>query len=212
MKWTEMFEKLGKDRFVLLFLAGIMCVIIAVPLEKENSNKDEKGKASSACEQGRSMENLTDTTEMSEMGSTGCQGERLRDTYIYSKDLCARLKSFLQKIEGAGQVEVFVTMHASSEMIVERNSPYIRKNEEETKDGSSHTVTETENQSEVVLVEGEGGNQMPIVVKEIVPSVKGVVVAAQGAGNDNVRKNITEALQALFGIEEHKIKVVKLST
>ena len=42
------------------------------------------------------------------------------------------------------------------------------------------------------------------------PSIEGVTVVAQGGGNAVIQKNITEVIQALFGIEAHKIKVVKM--
>mgnify|MGYP006875711212 CR=1 FL=1 len=37
-----------------------------------------------------------------------------------------------------------------------------------------------------------------------------VTVVAQGGGNAVVQKNITDVIQALFGVEAHKIKVVKM--
>jgi stage III sporulation protein AG len=40
--------------------------------------------------------------------------------------------------------------------------------------------------------------------------VEGVSVVAQGGGDSQIQKNITEVIQALFGIEAHKIKVVKM--
>jgi stage III sporulation protein AG len=39
--------------------------------------------------------------------------------------------------------------------------------------------------------------------------VEGVVVIAEGGGNAVVIKNITEAIQALFDVDTHKIKVMK---
>jgi stage III sporulation protein AG len=45
------------------------------------------------------------------------------------------------------------------------------------------------------------------VIKTAYPKVEGVVVVAQGAGTGKVTQHITEAVQALFGIELHKIKV-----
>lgn len=44
------------------------------------------------------------------------------------------------------------------------------------------------------------------------PQVEGVVVAMQGGGDIRIKKEVSEVLQALFGIEAHKIKVVKLRT
>ena len=37
-----------------------------------------------------------------------------------------------------------------------------------------------------------------------------MVVVAQGAGTGNISRNITDVVQALFNIEAHKVKVVKM--
>ena len=41
--------------------------------------------------------------------------------------------------------------------------------------------------------------------------VEGVVVVAQGAGNATIDKNILDVVMALFDVEVHKIKIVKMS-
>lgn len=41
------------------------------------------------------------------------------------------------------------------------------------------------------------------------PEIEGVLVIAQGGENAVVVQNITEAIQALFGVEAHKIKIMK---
>ena len=38
----------------------------------------------------------------------------------------------------------------------------------------------------------------------------GITVAAQGGGSALVQKNISDVLEALFHVEAHKIKVVKM--
>ena len=38
----------------------------------------------------------------------------------------------------------------------------------------------------------------------------GITVVAQGGGNAVIQKNISDVLEALFHIEAHKIKVVKM--
>lgn len=42
------------------------------------------------------------------------------------------------------------------------------------------------------------------------PAIEGVIVVAQGAGSGKKEKEIIEAIQALFPIEPHKIKVMKM--
>ena len=46
-------------------------------------------------------------------------------------------------------------------------------------------------------------------VKTLYPRIEGVFVVAQGTGKGTVRQDITEAVQVLFGIELHKIKVAE---
>jgi stage III sporulation protein AG len=48
------------------------------------------------------------------------------------------------------------------------------------------------------------------VVKTISPTVKGVVVIAQGGDRLAVRQNIIEAIQVLFDVDMNKITVVKM--
>ena len=50
------------------------------------------------------------------------------------------------------------------------------------------------------------------MVKTTSPQVEGVLVVCEGAGVGTVSKNITDAIEVLFGIEPHKIKVVKMKT
>ncbi len=202
MKWenvTGKLQKIGKDRFGLLFLAGLLLVFIAMPLGENEESKN----ALSAEDDMRQ--------EKQETEIAGGEAES-RSLEEYREKLCVQLKNFLQQVDGAGRVEVYITMHSSEEIILERNSPYSKRTEEETSQGSERIVGELENQSEVVLVEASDGSQKPVIVKEIAPVIEGVAVAAQGGDNEAVKTNITELLMALFGIEEHKIRVVKLNT
>lgn len=48
-----------------------------------------------------------------------------------------------------------------------------------------------------------------MVEKELTPEVAGIVISADGGGNASVRAEISEAMEALFGLPAHKIKVLK---
>ena len=52
--------------------------------------------------------------------------------------------------------------------------------------------------------------KIPYVVKHIEPQIQGITVVAQGGGDALIQKNISDVLEALFHIEAHKIKVVKM--
>ena len=61
-------------------------------------------------------------------------------------------------------------------------------------------------------VEGveEDGKKVPYVIKEVEPVVEGVVVVAQGGGNDIIKNQIVEAVSVLFHISSYKVKVLKM--
>jgi stage III sporulation protein AG len=48
------------------------------------------------------------------------------------------------------------------------------------------------------------------VVQELSPKVKGVLVVAEGGGNLSVKKQIQETIEALFGLDTHKISIMKM--
>lgn len=69
-------------------------------------------------------------------------------------------------------------------------------------------------------MEGVGDNKVMITLKPSTRNscfssastmeIEGVVVCAKGAANGKVAKNISEVIQALFGLEAHKIKIAKM--
>lgn len=107
----------------------------------------------------------------------------------YEKMTEKRLEQILGKVEGVGKVKVMVTFKTTSEKIVE-------KDREENAETTIYNST-------------SGGEQTPYVSKEIHPQIEGVVVIAEGGANAVIVKNITEAVQALFDVDTHKIKVMK---
>ena len=62
---------------------------------------------------------------------------------------------------------------------------------------------------ETIYQENDSG-KYPYVVSWTNPKVTGVLVIAEGGGNTKVKAEILEAVQALFGIEPHKIKIMKM--
>lgn len=57
-----------------------------------------------------------------------------------------------------------------------------------------------------ITVEGSTGTYS----KSEFPKVSGIMIVAAGAGNPVVVKDITEACEALFSLDAHKIKVVRM--
>ncbi|MCC8160774.1 MAG: hypothetical protein LIO53_05630 [Oscillospiraceae bacterium] len=104
-----------------------------------------------------------------------------------------RLEEILSQIEGAGEVKVMITYYSSSE----KDIAY------ETKTSLVEDKSESEDKKAVMT-----GDE-PMVVKEVYPRVKGVIVTAQGAGNAAVKAAISDAVGAALDVPAHKICIFK---
>lgn len=113
-------------------------------------------------------------------------------------------------MEGVGEVEVMITLKSSWEKIVEKDRPSSSQTVEEADAGGGTRQTQEVSRSETTVYREESGERTPYVVKELEPEVEGVIVIARGGGNASVKQNILEAVQALFPVEAHKIKIMKM--
>ena len=141
-------------------------------------------------------------------GQTEASVEKKQETsYNYADQYAAvmesRLKSMLESVEGAGEVKVMITLKNNGEQVVEKDRTY---SENKTGQGEQSGQTTTNNN----ISSSNGGS--PYVVKQIEPEIEGVLVAAQGGGDETVVNEITYAVQVLFDVPVHKIKVVKMSS
>ena len=187
-------KKLTKENMAIMALLGILLMVIAIPVKKTETQKDQ-----TAAPENKSIASGTQETE--EEDNTGG----------YAGELEERLESLLASMEGVGNVKVMVTLDSSREQVVEKDIPSTMDTTKETDStGGSRDVINSRQEETTVYVTDSAGNKTPYVSKIREPSIEGVTVVAQGGGNAVIQKNITEVIQALFGIEAHKIKVVKM--
>lgn len=118
-----------------------------------------------------------------------------------------RLKEILQQISGVGQVEVFITYEDKGKLIVEKDETASEELVQEA-DSSGGSRTTTTNRKEWKTIYGT--EESPYVVQELVPTVKGILVVAQGGGDEKVKLKIQQTLEALFGLDSHKISIMKM--
>ncbi len=115
-----------------------------------------------------------------------------------------RLEEILTAVQGAGRVKVMVTVSELSEKVVATDNKTDTRQEAE-KEISKRDVS----QESTTVIYGSGTEEKPFVVKEKLPVPSGVVVAATGAGDENVRLELYEAVKALYGLSGHRIKITK---
>lgn len=175
--------KVKKDQLLIVFLVGILLLVISIPAGTKktlaNSSKSSVG-----------------TTKQSE----------------YTAYMEERLERILSQIDGAGQVQVMITWKSDGEKVVEKDRKSNEENvSEQDSQGGSRTTSSHDTQETTVYNSGSStsGVQEPYVSKELSPQAQGVIVIAPGGDDAVVVKNITEAVQALFEIDTHKIRIMK---
>jgi len=123
------------------------------------------------------------------------------------KDIETQLTKILSSIKGAGRVSVMVTLETDMELITASD---INKSntitDEDDGQGGKRRITE-ENISETTVTITENGNTKPIILKKNYPSIKGVVVVAEGAIIPEIKRDLSEAVQTVLGIPANRVKV-----
>ena len=181
-------EFFRKDRIFIMLLSGILLLMITIPVSpKEKEPIDEMN----STEESYQMMNEKKSLE------------------TYTQYLEAQLEEILTLIEHAGKIRVMVTLKDTGEKIVEKDTESTSESvEEEDSEGGSRS-SNSSSVKEVSIIYGNDENGAPYITREKSPEVSGVVVIAEGGDNAVVVRNITEAVQALFDIDTHKIKVIK---
>ena len=174
-----------KSKILLLLAAGLLLVVIAVP-----STDTE-------------IENTTEETSVSPTISQNQAQE-------YGEYLEKRIAKALEYVEGVGKTEIVITLESNGQKIVEKDyQSDSQKTQEEDANGGIRNTDNTSSERTSVYTQEENGVQTPYVTEEILPQIEGVLVIAEGGDSPVVVQNITEAIQALFGVEAHKIKIMK---
>lgn len=182
--------RMTKENMIVLALSGVLLMVAAIPADGGKKEPSQEAALSDVSEDGERQE------EESAAGG-----------------LERRLEQFLSCMDGAGKVKVMITYSSSEEQVVEKDVPSgsISQTSENDGAGGARSAVTKEAQESTVYVTGRDGTQSPYVSKTLAAKVEGVTVLAQGGGSRAVQKNITDVIEALFGIEAHKIKVAKMA-
>lgn len=108
----------------------------------------------------------------------------------WEEQILSNVTEIVSNIEGVGKVSIAITY--DSGLVNE----YLYETKTETNSGSTTST------SEIVSYKGE-----PIVLRELYPAIKGVVVVAEGGDKTEVKYKIIKALVTLLGIDGSQIEV-----
>jgi len=134
-------------------------------------------------------------TKSNEKTSTQPKEEITQQTEISLEE---RLSAILRQIDGAGKVEVMLTVAEGEEFLYQAN-------EELTTDidTSKHSI-------DTIIITDLNKNQSGLIRQRIPPVYLGAIIVCQGADDPNVKLAITEAVSKITGIKTNHISVLKM--
>ncbi len=175
-----------KEKWILFFLIGLLIIVLWMPMKNNDAQ-------------------VNTLQPFGEENSKAVQPEA-KNMREYEEELSEQLVKILEQIDGAGKVDAWVTISESEEVLfsLEKTEEVTSLDEQDSAGGKR--TEETKSFGHTVIVDSDGN---PYITKTIQPKVEGVLVVAEGAGNSVVKKNISEAVEVLFDIDAHRIKVAK---
>ena len=120
-----------------------------------------------------------------------------------------RVREILKNVDGVGAVDVMIVLKSSSEKVLHVDGSSSRTFTEEQDGNGGVRKIDSQEQGQSTVMGSCNGETGPIVEKELRPELSGIVISAQGGGNPTVQAEISAAMEALFGLPAHKIKVLK---
>lgn len=110
----------------------------------------------------------------------------------------------LERIEGAGRIQVKVNLKSRSRKIWERQVHESKRTIQE-----QNTVNTEDNiDNELVFAKDRNGYDQPVLKEELAPIVEGVIIVAEGARDVRIKRLLIDAVTTLLGIPAHRVLVI----
>lgn len=110
----------------------------------------------------------------------------------------AEMEAILSRIEGAGRVELMLTLRTSGASVYQTDTRTVTS-------GSGTTE-----ECETVFGQTSGSGKEPVVQTTLAPQYQGALVVCDGADRASVRLAVVQAVASLTGLGSNQIAVVKM--
>ena len=114
-------------------------------------------------------------------------------------DLSEMLEQILEKIHGAGEVSVLLSISQGEQTIYQTDTT------------TTQDSDRTDKKVQTVLVTEADRSQMGLVYQKNPPTYLGAIVLAQGADNPVVKLDIVQAVSHVTGLGADRISVLKMN-
>lgn len=123
----------------------------------------------------------------------------------YKEELESQVKAAICHVTG-GRVNVVITLDSDVEYIYASEG----KSESSEQKNSGNNAREQKgagSENNYVIVKDSDGNEAPLVVTAVMPSIKGAVVNCEGADNPATKAQVTQIVTTALNIDETRVCV-----
>ncbi|WP_425448600.1 stage III sporulation protein AG [Dethiothermospora halolimnae] len=176
-------KKLLTNLTVLLIIGIILLLMASILGNKDNKSKDNTIKTN----------------------NKKVKSELLIDDY--ASNIEKKLQNIVSKIQGVGEISVMVTLEDTAERIpaVDVTESNEKTNEKDSQGGTREMIRNDRTKN-VVTTNSSNGEGL-IVIKEVKPQVKGVIVVAEGAEDIKIKEKIYRAVKTVLSISGNRVEV-----
>ncbi|MEL7564233.1 MAG: hypothetical protein AAGU27_05055 [Dehalobacterium sp.] len=116
-----------------------------------------------------------------------------------------RLENILSKMDGVGDVSVSIVYSEGPTREYAVNvSTTAKEIQEKDQSGGVRTTNEKTENGQMVMVEG---NAQPVLVKESMPKIQGILIVAEGVEDPVVKEKLFKAVQTLLQVPAHRVTI-----
>ncbi len=125
----------------------------------------------------------------------------------YQSKLQSDLCDIVSNIDGVGNVRILITMESTVEDVyaVEKSvSEQSQSNSEESKVSEANDYSEDDT---YVKVKNDDGSESLVMLKQVMPKIRGVLVVCEGGENSTIKEKVTQAVSGVLNISSSKVYV-----
>ena len=151
-----------------------------------------------------------ETKNIKNTAQEGASGSDDMEIEHYQDKMEERVTQVLSEMDGVGKVSVMMTFASGTEQVVEKDEVMEQSGESiQDGEGGIQTTEQMNKQEQTLTYQNENGQEVPFVTSQKMPKIEGIMIVCDGGDRVEVVLQITSAMEALFGLEPHKIVVVK---
>lgn len=125
------------------------------------------------------------------------------DVKEYVTDLQNRIREIVVGLSGDKSATVVITLETG----VRREYAGETQDSTSQKSGNSVSETDTDVKKKAITVKTSDGSEEALIVTEYMPQIRGVAIVCKAGGNEQIKKDISDAVTAALGITSKRVYI-----